>query len=196
MTTSGSSLTAYWGVKSALKCRSKRRNLHDGNCFVAADQHPALNYGSSRYRSAENPRGSDPHSAETVARLRAYPNRSVFEVGCEVDERQPRSRGLARETSAQRQKVHQGKREKIMSDDPQRFLIRTVVVLVCALGGFRLSAARDAVARTFLRHEPKPPRDCQSRRVELRALSYDDGPGWGAALTSMPSRPIRLSKGL
>ena len=137
MTTSGSSLTAYWGVKSALKCRSKRRNVHDGNCFVAADQHPALNCGSSRYRSAQDPRGSDPHSGETVARLRAYPNRSVFEVGCEVDERQPRSRGLARETSAQRQKVHQGKREEIMSDDPQGFTIRIAVARVGASGGFR-----------------------------------------------------------
>ena len=72
-----------------------------------------------------------------------------------------------------------------MSDDPQGFLIRIVVVLVCALGGFRKSAARDAVARTFLRHEPRPPRDCQSRRVGLRPVSYDVGPGRVAALTSI-----------
>ena len=73
---------------------------------------------------------------KVCARLRAYPNRSVFEVGCEVDERKPRSRGLARETSARRQNVHLGKREEIMSEDPQGFLMRIVVVLVCALGRF------------------------------------------------------------
>jgi hypothetical protein len=65
-----------------------------------------------------------------------------------------------------------------MSDDPQRFWIRTEVVLVRALGSLCFSAARDAVTRTFCsmsRNRRVPPNRAASNCAPCRMMTAPDG---------------------
>lgn len=86
---SGSPLTAYWGVESASKSRSRRANVHDEYDFVAVADSGAIRPHASRSPRFETPAEMRARSGEKNSldrELCGYPWVRVWRRGFEITE--------------------------------------------------------------------------------------------------------------